>query len=38
MVRQTKGYTMSVVMLKHLLAIVFEECLNQSIKSISAAH
>ena len=33
----TKGYTKSVNMLKHLLAIVFEECLNQSIKSISAA-
>ena len=37
LVRQTKGYTKSVEMLKHLLAIVFEDCLNQSIRSISAA-
>ena len=38
LVRRTKGYTKSVDMLKHLLAIVFDDCLNQSIKSISAAH
>ena len=38
LVRRTKGYTKSVEMLKHLLAIVFEECLNQSIKSIGTAH
>ena len=38
LVRCTKGYTKSVEMLKHLLAIAFEECLNQSIKFISAAH
>ena len=37
LVRRTKGYTKSVEMLKHLLAIVFEECLNQSIKSIGTA-
>ena len=36
--RRTKGYTKSVEMLEHMLAIVFEDCLNQSIKSISAAH
>ena len=36
-VRSTKGYTESVETLKRLLAIVFEECLNQSLKSISAA-
>ncbi len=35
--RRTKGYTKSVEMLKHLLAIVFEECLNQSLKSINPA-
>ena len=36
----TKGYTYtkSVDTLKHLLAIVFDERLNQSIKHISAAH
>ena len=41
LVMSAKGYTKSVEMLKHLLAIVFivfEECLNQSIKSISAVH
>ena len=38
LVRRTKGYTKSVEMLKHLLAIVFDECMNQSFKSISAAH
>ncbi len=37
LVRRTKGYTKSVEMLKHMLAIVFEECLNQSIKSINPA-
>ena len=37
LVRRTKGYTKSVEMLKHLLAIVFEERLHQSIKSISTA-
>ena len=36
--RSTKGYTKSVEMLKHLLAIVFEDCLNRSLKSISTAH
>ena len=35
--RRTKGYTKSVEMLKHLLAIALEDCLNQSIKLISAA-
>ena len=35
--RSTKGYTKSVDMLKHLLAIVFEECINQSLKSIGTA-
>ena len=35
LVRCTKGYTKSVETLKHLLAIVFEECLNQSLKSIN---
>ena len=35
---RTKGYTKSVEMLKHLLVIVFEECLNQSIKHISTVH
>ena len=35
--RSTKGYTKSVEMLKHLLAIALEECLNQSIKSIDTA-
>ena len=34
---RTKGYTKSVEMLKHLLVTTLEECLNQSIKSISAA-
>ena len=38
LVRRTKGYTKSVAMLKHLLAIALEDCLNQSLKSISAAH
>ena len=38
LVRRTKGYTKSVEMLKHLLAIVVEECMNQSIKHISTAH
>ncbi len=38
LVRRTKGYTKSVEMLKHLLAIVLDECLNQSLKSISTAH
>ena len=37
LVMRTKGYTKSVEMLKHLLAIVLEECLNQPLKSISAA-
>ena len=36
--RRAKGYAKSVEMLKHLLAIALEDCLNQSIKSISAAH
>ena len=35
--RSTKGYTKSVEMLKHLLAIALDEHLNQSLKSISAA-
>ncbi len=35
--RRTKGYTKSVEMLKHMLAIVFEERLNQSLKSINTA-
>ena len=35
--RRTKGYTKSVAMLKHLLAIALEDCLNQSIKSINTA-
>ena len=38
LVMRTKGYTKSVNMLKHLLAIALEECLNQSIKSISDSH
>ena len=38
LVRRTKGYTESVEMLKHLLAIALEERLNQSIKHIGAAH
>ena len=37
LVRRTKGYTKSVDMLNHLLAIVFEERLNQSLKSINPA-
>ena len=37
LVRRTKGYTKSVEMLEHLLAIALEECLNQSIKSINTA-
>ena len=37
LVRSAKGYTKSVEMLKHLLAIALDECLNQSLKSISAA-
>ena len=37
LVRRTKGYTKSVEMLKHLLAVVFEEFMNQSIKFISTA-
>ena len=37
LVRRTKGYTKSLEMLKHLLAIALEECLNQSLKSISTA-
>ena len=36
--RRAKGYTKSVEMLKHLLATALEERLNQSLKSISAAH
>ena len=35
--RRTKGCTKSVEMLKHLLAIVFEGCLNQSLKSMNTA-
>ena len=38
LVRRTKGYTKSVEMLKHLLAIVLEERLNHSFKFISTAH
>ena len=38
LVMSAKGYTKSVEMLKHLLAIVFEERLNQSIKYINTAH
>ena len=38
LVRRTKGYTKSVEMLKHLLVIALDECLNQAIKSISDAH
>ena len=37
LVRRTKGYTKSVDMLNHLLAIALEDCLNQSLKSVSAA-
>ena len=37
LVRRTKGYTKSVEMLKHLLAIVFDECMNQSLKSTGTA-
>lgn len=37
LMRRTKGYTKSVEMLNHLLAIVFEDCLNQSTKSLSTA-
>ena len=33
----TKGYTKSVEMLKHLLAIVFEERLKQSLKKSTSA-
>ena len=35
LVRRTKGYTKSVEMLNHLLAIAFEERLNQALKSIT---
>ena len=35
--KRTKGNAKSVDMLKHMLAIVFEECLNQSLKSINTA-
>ena len=35
--RRAKGYTKSVEMLKHLLAIALEDCLNQSLKSINTA-
>ena len=35
--RSAKGYTKSVKMLKHLLAIALAECLNQSLISTSAA-
>ena len=38
LVRRTKGYTKSVEMLIHLLAIALEERLNQSIKSISTTY
>ena len=37
LVRRTKGYTKSLEMLKHMLAIAFEECLNQPLKSINTA-
>ena len=37
LVRRAKGYTKSVEMLKHLLAIALEECLNQPLKSINTA-
>ena len=37
LVRSAKGYAKSMEMLKHLPAITLEECLNQSIKSTSAA-
>ena len=35
LVRRTKGYTRSAEMLKHLLGIALDECLNQSVKSIN---
>ena len=35
---RTKGYTKSVDMLNYLLAIVLEECLNQSLNPIRTAH
>ena len=35
LVRRTKGYTKSVEMLKHLLAIALAECLNQPLKSLA---
>ena len=38
LVRRTKVHTKSVDMLKHLLAIALENCLNQSLKSIGTAH
>ena len=37
LVRSAKGYTKSVEMLKHLLAIALEECLNQPLKFINTA-
>ena len=37
LVRSEKGYAKSVKMLKHLPSIVFEERLNQAIKSIGVA-
>ena len=37
LVRRTKGYTKSVEMLNHLLAIALEDCLNQSLKPINTA-
>ena len=37
LVRRTKGYTKSVEMLKHLLAIALDERLTHSISPISAA-
>ena len=38
LVRRAKGYTKRVAMLKHLLAIVFDERLNQSLKSIGTSN
>ena len=35
--RHTKGYAKRVEMLRHLLAIALEDCLNQSLKSINTA-
>ena len=37
LVRRAKGYTKSVEILKYMLAIALEECLNQPLKFINTA-